>query len=293
MNSMINPENRNPLGRDTEATVRGWEAIAVDVLPAPTIFRGPLPRRSPDLARFRNPRFRNQVRGTCVGQSGAAMGETTIRTPAGFDAQSEPNPAIDLSPLWVYAIAREFSREQGVRLGGEGAIVSHALLAVQKRGFIAWDAWPGTEANERAYRDGRIPQAALDAPKLMPVQDVRRLTSADQILEYLASGYSVWLGLPWRGGMQTRSDGSFDWGGRAVGGHAVELLGYDLDADRAWIGNSWSAWGLQPSGVGVTSWTALAKDLTEQALNAGSSEACVVAELDGWQPKVKSWADAL
>lgn len=289
---LLNTENRNPLGRDTEATVRAWDGIADAISPAPTLFRGPLPRRSPDLARFRNPRFRNQVRGTCVGQSGAAMAETTIRTPTSFDERTAPNPAIDLSPLWVYAIAREESRAQGIRLGGEGAIVSHALLAVQKRGFVPWDAWPCTEANERAYRDGRIPQSALDAPKFMPIQDVRRLTGPDQVLEYLAGGYSVWIGVPWRGGMQTRPDGSFSWGGRAAGGHAVELLGYDLDADRAWIGNSWSGWGKQPSGVGVTQWSALARDLTEAALAQGNSEACVVAEVDGWQPKVKSWSEA-
>jgi hypothetical protein len=290
--NMLNHDHRNPLGRDTEATIQSWDAIADAIQPAPTLFHGPLPRRSTDLIRFRNPRPRNQVRGTCVGQSGAAVAETTIRTPIEFDERMQPNPAVDLSPLWVYAIAREYSRAQGVRLGGEGAIVCHALLAVKERGFAPWDAWPCTETNERAFRDGRIPQSALDAPKLMPIQDLRRLTQPDQILEYLAGGYSVWIGVPWRGGMETRPDGSFGWGGRAAGGHAVELMGYDLDADRAWIGNSWAGWGLQPSGVGFTRWSALSRDLEESLLNSGSSEACVVTEVDGWQPKVKSWAEA-
>jgi hypothetical protein len=221
------------------------------------------------------------------------MAETSIRTPAPFDDRSEPNPAIDLSPLWVYSIARAYSRAQGIRLWGEGAIVGHALMAVKEHGFVTWDAWPSTVENERAYRDGVVPQSALDAPKLMPIQDVRRLTHPDQILEYLAGGYSVWIGVPWRGGTATRADGFFDWRGRSVGGHAVELLGYDLDEDRALVGNSWDGWGVRPAGVGYTRWTSLAKDLSESALAGGSSEACVVAEVDGWQPKVKSWADAL
>lgn len=283
----------SPFGRDTTATIRGWDRIAERIAPAPALFGGPLPRRSPDLRRFRNPRVRHQWRGTCVGQSGAAMAETTIRTPAPFDDSSEPNPAIDLSPLWVYAIAREKSRELGVLLGPEGAIVSHALLAVQERGFVPWSAWPGTAENERAYRDGQIPRAALDAPKLTPVQDVRRLTHPDQILEYLAGGYSVWVGLPWRGGLTTSPAGAFGWGSRSLGGHAVELLGYDLDADLVWVGNSWQGWGAGGSGIGATRWADLALDLTERALNNGRSEACVVAEVDGWRPKIRSWAEAL
>lgn len=281
-----------PLGRDTDATIRHWDRIAESIQTAPQLFRGPLPRRSPDLSRFRNPRYRHQVRGTCVGQSGAAMAETSIRTPSPFDEQSEPNPAIDLSPLWVYAIAREYSREQGVRIGGEGAIVGHALMAVKERGFVKWDAWPCSRENELAYRDGSVPMAAQKAPKLMPIQDVRRLTDPDQVLEYLAGGYSVWIGVPWRGGTATRTDGFFEWRGRSFGGHAVELLGYDLDADRVIVGNSWDGWGVRPTGTGYTRWSSLARDLSADALARGVSEACVVAEVDGWQPKVKSWLDA-
>lgn len=288
----MNSNGYYPLGRDTVSTVRHWDDIAEVIAPAPSLFRGALPRKSLNLSPFRNTRYRNQLRGTCVGQSGAAMGETTIRTPVPLDASSPPNPAIDLSPLWVYSVAREFSRSQGVRLGGDGAIVGHALLAVKERGFVGWDAWPCTRENELAYRDGVVPKSALDAPKLMPIQDVRRLTEADQILEYLAAGYSVWAGLPWRGGTATRADGYFEWRGRSVGGHAVELLGYDLDADAVWVGNSWDGWGLRPAGVGYTRWSAFAADLTSKALDNGTAEACVVAELDGWQPKVKSWYDA-
>ena len=80
-------------------------------------------------------------------------------------------------------------------------------------------------------------------------------------------------------------------GGFGVGGHAVELLDYDLDAVRVWIGNSWvnARWGLQPGGIGYTSWSDLARDLSDSALDSGRSEACVVTDLNGWQPKVLDW----
>lgn len=282
------------LGRlDPSRHDNAWAVVLDRCRPAPGLMMGPLPRRSPDLARFRNPRRRNQVIGSCVGQSGAAMAETTIRTPSPFDEASQPNPAIDLSPLWVYAVARKYSRDHGVPISGEGAIVSHALLAVQELGFVKWEAWPGTSENEQSFRDGVIPQAARDAVKLMPIQDVRRLTDPDQILEYLAGGYSVWVGMPWRGGTSTRSDGYFEWRGRSVGGHAVELLGYDLDADRVVVGNSWGDWGVNPGCIGWTRWSAMSRDLTGTALDRGESEACVISEVDGWAPKVRSWLEVL
>ena len=274
-----------------------WERILADVPEAPALFTaGTLPRKSPELWRYRNPRYRGQLIGCCVGESGAAMAETSIRTPEPLAPTSEPCPAYDLSPLWVYWIARRKSVELGVRsiLNGEGAIVSHALQAVIEQGFIAYEAWPATERTYREYADRAPYPGAEHAPRHKPIKDARRLTSPDQILEYMAGGYSVWIGVPWGAGNPDRSH-YFAWA-EGRGGHAVELLGYDLDADRVCIGNSWDnvRWGHQPGGYAFTSWAALARTLAERRLATGVAEAVVVKEVEGpWAPKVRSWADVL
>lgn len=263
------------------------ESIQSSIRVAPKLFRGPLPRRSPNIRRFRNPRLHHQVTGTCVGQSGASLAETTIRTPDGFKDDTKPNKAIDVSPLWVYAKAREYTaRTDRSIYNGEGAVVSHALLAMKEAGFVGWDAWPCTEANERAFRDGVVPTEALQSKKLMPIGDVRRLETWDQVREYLAGGYSVWIGVSWpSGAMSTTADGKFSWSGRSVGGHAVELVGYDEDAGVAWINNSWQGWG-DSLGCGYTSLPAIANVLSDRNLASGGSEAVVISNVDGWGVKV-------
>jgi hypothetical protein len=273
------------------------DQIKESVKVAPPLFRGELPRKSLDLVKWRNPRYRGQLIGCCVGMSGAAMAETCVRTPEPLTEASPPRDAYDFSDLWVYYIARQKTAELGGSsiFSGEGAIVTHALQAVQERGFLPYDQWPSTDANYRNYRD-RKPEVGPDAVEThKAIGDVRRLESPDQILEYLAGGYSVWIGLPWRGGDPDR-DGYFAWGRGNVGGHAVELLGYDLERDRVKVGNSWMnspAWAPR-NGSAETKWSAMAKELTESKLANGSSEACVVSEVEGqWKSKVRSWIEAL
>lgn len=280
-----------PLGRDTKATQLAWGRVAQAIPPAPTLFRGPVPSKSPAIWRFRNPRYRNQVTGTCVGQSGAAMAETSIRTPVQFTDASEPNPPIDLSPIWVYVQSRLRCEKEGIRIfGGEGSIVSYALLAMKDEGFIAWEDWPGTPENERKAQGRTVPKNAMEAKRYRPIDQndgVRRLTSPEHCLEAMAGGWSEWIGIPWpNGAMNTNSEGYFPLKGRSVGGHAVELLGYDLDADRVWVGNSWAGWG-DAASIGWTQWSSMARLLSESNLADGTSEACVISEVDGWKQKAK------
>src|SRR5690606_38162259 len=128
--------------------------------------------------------------------------------------------------------------------------------------------WPDDDAAYYAIeRSGRLPAAVTDAPRYRPIGDIRRLESPDQILEYLAGGYSVWIGVPWRGGFETRAspDGRhrFAWRSGVAGGHAVELLAYDLDDDLVAVGNSWmgARWGDERTGVAWCPWSDLARDL--------------------------------
>lgn len=284
-----------PMGRVVPPAPQ-WERIVATVRVAPRLLRGELPRKSPELWKFRNPRYRGQLIGCCVGESGAAMAETTIRTPEPLEPSSQPRTAFDLSPLWVYWIARRKSAELGARdiYNGEGAIVTHALEAVIEHGFIPFSAWPATDQTYRSYSDRRPHPGAEQAPRHKPLKDMRRLESPDQVLEYLAGGYSVWIGVPWGAGNPDGS-GNFRWA-EGRGGHAVELLGYDLDADRVCVGNSWDngKWGHQPGGYAFCKWSALARTLSTAKLANGTSEAVVVAEVEGnWAPKVRSWTEAL
>lgn len=222
------------------------------------------------------------------------MAETSCRTPDPLPERVQPvagSPAF--SPLWVYWVARQYSRQQGRPVLGQGAIVSDALQAVISGGLVLYDVWPATTANYRAYSDDRPPQVALNAFKLRIAGEAKRLTSPDAVLDYLGAGYSVWVGVPWRGGNTTDRDGRFRWGSSSIGGHAVELLGYDLDLNVLYVGNSWdnAGWGFQPAdpnaarGYGYCRWTDFARDLSTSALASGASEAVVITELDWSTPK--------
>jgi hypothetical protein len=284
------------MGRDTARTVAASDRIAATVAPAPRLFRGPVPRKSPRLDAFRLARRRDQKIGKCVGESGAANAETTVQTPNPLKPDSVPtgHPAA-YSSLWVYYVARrETARYDRSIYNGEGAIVTDALKAVQAEGFIPFDAWPDNDHDYyRVERSGRLPQAVQAAVRHKAIGDIRRLTDPDQVLEYLAGGYSVWIGVPWRGGFETRphADGRhrFRWDSGLAGGHAVELLAYDLDDDLVAVGNSWMGanWGDPERGVAWCPWTAMARELSARAIASGQSEAVVFTEVDAaWEPKV-------
>jgi hypothetical protein len=286
------------LGRDTVATVAAYDQIKEALLPAPTLFAGPLPDKSPDLRRFLNVRRRAQEIGCCVGESGAASGELAVRTPGRtFDpAAAVPLDAVDLSALWVYNRARKYSAEQGVRMGRAGAIVSHALLAILRDGHRPYASWPSTSATYRAYRDGDagVPEAARAAETIRVVADVRRIISLEQGLEYLAGGYTLWVGSEWRSSMGPARDGAYGWGGGSPGGHAYHVFAYDKAADTIGVQNSWDnvPWGVQPGGIGFVRLSAWARDFSDRTLSGGASEIVVVSDVGDWLPRVRPWADA-
>jgi hypothetical protein len=269
-------------------------AAALAIPPAPRLFRGEVPRKR-DLTPYRLPRYRGQLIGCCVGESGAATAETTTRTPEPLADGAAPLEGRPFSPLWVYHQARQYSREQGMLSFGEGAIVTHALAAIARDGLVAYDAWPATTEAYRSYRDGRVPQSARDAKKWKPTGEPRRLEGPDQVLEFLGAGYSVWIGVDFPVNSAPDASGYFAWRG-ARGGHAVEVLGYDLDADRCWIGNSWdnARWGKQPGGIAWTKWSDLADgSLSARALQSGRSEAVVLIEVEGGEVRRPTWLEVL
>jgi len=229
-----------------------WPDIARQIAQAPEpTGEAPPPPKSLPLHRWRHPRAHAQLagRGCCVGESIADMLELNARRPD--DAPAPPPlrvvPGVPaLSPLWIYYVARQYSARQGRPLRGDGAYVADALMAVMQEGVIAWDAWPGTEANYRNYSDARPPATALAAPRIKVRGECLRLGSADAVLRYLAKGLAVVAGTAWRGGQQTDRAGRFAWAQGNIGGHAYCLAGYSVADDALTVDNSWPGWGVWP-----------------------------------------------
>lgn len=288
-------------GRDTDATRRQWPSIVASVGIAPSLFQGPLPRKSPENRRFRLPRYRGQLIGCCVGENTTSMCETLLRMPEPREADSKPLDGTGLSPLWVYWLARKWSRDHGVNLGGEGAIVSHAIQALNADGVVGWDRWPATDDAYRQYSDRIRPGQDIESEAdSHPVKEMAILDSWDAILHYLAGGFTVSIGVPIPAGItQTNDDGMFRWSGRTIGGHCMELLDYDMDSDRVWLGNSWAnaRWGARSddpayqgkcqghSNIGQCSLTDLEKVFHPSLMANGTSEAVVTNNVVGWRPK--------
>jgi hypothetical protein len=242
---LLKPLGPRTLGRATEITVQHWKTILPTMPIAPTIMRGALPRQSPNIERFINPRKHHQVIGMCVGRSGSRMIETLVRIPENATADSEPLPAVDISSLWVYWQARQESMRRGVRLAGEGAIVSHSIASVAREGEITANLWVDDEAHERQYSDSLRPTAEMGAfGEAHQVQTYAILDTFDKHLEYLSQGYPIQTGMSvTQGWLQTDSEGRFRDAGSVIGGHATVTIYYNLDTGVVGILNSWPSWG--------------------------------------------------
>lgn len=270
-----------------------WQTIRETVLAAPSLapVGTTIPPEGPTIWRYRNPRYRGQLIGCCGGESIAAMCETTARTPPGWTGSREAptvDPSPSYSPLWVYWIGRRYSAAHGRDLRGQaGSVLSDTLAAVLETGLLPYDAWPATPEAYRAYTDDRPPPSATAGEAVRPAGVARMLTSPDHVLQYLAAGYSVVVGMDWRGGMTVGPDGWFQWTRRPIGGHAFELLGYSRPQNYMVIGNSWDndGWGAQPAdptkprGWAMCPLDQFMRDLTPQSLHSGQVEALVITEV--------------
>lgn len=303
---ILAPTGPRPLGRDSSATVAHWDAIRDAMPEAPTIMRGELPRKSPPIWRFMNPRPHYQVIGMCVGRSACRMKELLLRIPEDADAASNPLPAVDLSSLYDYWIARAYSRAQGIRLGADGAIVSHSVLAGVKDGACALRFWPDDERSERAYTDRRAPDPEDFADgRSHLITRHAMIPSLRGQLEYLAQGYAVQTGMPVsEGWLQTDEHGWFRERGSEIGGHATCTVGYDLDAGWVAILNSWAGWGRRSTdpmfsitngytNIGYYPMEDYERQFSDTAMARGDSEAIVVNTVGGFdRPKIRfDWAN--
>ena len=250
-----------------------------------------IPDRAQNLFRFRHPRKHTQRSlGCCVGKGGADAAEIDQRIvrPVANDVYNPVDPSARFSALWAYYIARRYSASQGRPIGGQGAILSDLLFAVQKWGLIEYDYWPSTPANLDRYRD--IPVAGAEAaPKWFPAES-GSLRSVDEILYTVGvRQIPVIVGSEWRGGTRTASGGGFTWDEPSPGGHAYTIVGYDKTKKpgRVYIDCGWddASWGVQPRdgatengvllprGYGWTYLDAWARDFEPNDFASGAVEA--------------------
>lgn len=295
----------NLLGRDTKATMKSWDATVARVGVAPTIARGPLPGKSPENRRFRLPRYRGQLIGCCVGENTSSTIETLLRMPAGRTPDSRPAEGVALSPLWVYWLARKYSAARGMPIRGEGAIVSHAIEALSESsgdGVVRYDLWPATDDAYRKYSDRIRPSAEIQSEAdAHPVKEKAILDSWSKCLEFLGEGFTLSIGIPIpQGIMETDDEGAFRLRGGIVGGHCMEWLDYDTDADLVWLGNSWAnaRWGAKSddpvwqgpcqgyTNIGHCSMTDFEKVFSPAKMRGGESEAVVANNVVGWSSKL-------
>ena len=305
------------LGRDTDMTVRHWDAITSQVPTAPKLMLGQRPARSPDNWQWLNYRYAGQLLGCCVGEAGAHAGEFANNAPVQSSAGPErppdagtPPPSlamrdiVSLSSLYVYDQGRQACAERGMRLGGAGCVVSVAADATAKTGFASAATYPVDDDAYDRYRDGGSPRAAVVEGRAHKVLKAHLLQSFDDILDYLAVGYSVWVGKPIYGGMRnTREDGYYAPGGGYLGGHSTQFVDYDGKVIREF--NSWAnaGWGMRANwpgldprnrgttNLGYTDLNWMGEQFTAASMSSGECEAVVLLDIETYRPRIRSFAD--
>lgn len=236
----------------------------------------------------------------CVGKGGRNAAGTVVRIPAGATEDSEPLPTTRFSGLFNYYNARAVSRAQGVRLGGEGAIVAHLMLALQQYGLVPEDWYDESDAAQQRYSDSRKPSSPKGdiyaESATHQLLQAARITSKDQLLDFLGAGYPIVIGKPiGTGYMQTKADGRFELGGRIVGGHCTVIVDYDEKLNRIWERGSWLGWGEQTTdpqfadaggrnNLGYTSLDEYCdRHLSARAFSSGETDAFVVNVIEGFE----------
>jgi hypothetical protein len=243
------------LGRDTVHTINTkphWETLLPE---APRVFEGASDSMavSPPLWNYCPGGYQNQWIGMCVGCGSSNGTATVLRIPpnAVFDpadpTKNTPRlPNVRLSALYNYFNARNV---HGNAPSGDGAVVGYAMDAMQKFGVILEAMWQDTQADQEAYSDANPPSPADYAfGAAHVVLQCARITSKQMMYDYLASGFPVVGGfIITQGWLTTAHDGAISLGGPQVGGHCVEICGYDRNKNETHGRGSWQHYGEQTS----------------------------------------------
>lgn len=213
------------------------------------LFGKPSPKDYRAIPQLASPPRKVDLRPSCSpiedqGQLGSCTANAAIGA-LEYHQRKRGQPAVDLSRLFVYFNAR--------RLGGRtnddsGAEIAEAMAALLAYGAPPEDRWP--------YDIGKFtqePAQALyeEALKNQPAE-YARVERGDGVVGALARGYPVVFGiqLPRRCYEEAANTGVMPEPTAAEiadvgnGGHAMLIVGYDLDRKTYILRNSWGAnWG--------------------------------------------------
>lgn len=173
--------------------------------------------------------------GSCTGAAVIGAYELLVK-------KDHPSEFVDLSSLFVYYNARVIEGYVGEDVG---AYIRSAIKATYKYGVCAEQLWPYKIADFAA-----VPPVAcyVDAAG-RKIKNYRRLAAVNDILDALTTGRPVVIGVTLYGQFDELSSTntiltSPAVGQEPIGGHAVCLVGYDLDRKLMLVRNSFGTdWG--------------------------------------------------
>jgi C1A family cysteine protease len=196
-------------------------------------------RNRVDLREWDSPVEDQSALGSCVAHAVTSAYELMVR-------QHYPGQFVELSRLFVYYNTREI---EGTLNEDSGVYyLRNALQAVQKKGICREEVWPyqlhqwDEQPSEECYQDGAT----------RVITEYTRLTTHDQVLDAINYGRPVVVGMYiYNEFLEITADNPVvpmpaDPAVDLVGGHAVVIVGYDLERQQYLIKNSFGLeWGDQ------------------------------------------------
>lgn len=143
-------------------------------------------------------------------------------------------PAPEGSELYLYYWARHYDGSFPEDGGTRGRDIMKALY---KQGCCPEKLMPYDDRKPMITP----PMFANDFAKFFKIKTYTRLTEINQIKQSLAENKPVWLGVPiWSSWMTVDTNIPLPHpNARAIGGHAIAIIGYDDDKQAFYIQNSW------------------------------------------------------
>jgi len=210
-------------------------------------FKGSIPEKV-DLRQYAEKVGDQGNEGSCTGWAGRYL-------KGWYEKKQKDYPDNGLSARCIYNGAKAI----GGYLNEEGAYPRDIMQFLKDYGTCTEERWPYIP-NSETNVDPRTKIPLSDMSEWQ-IERYVRLETINEVLEALASGIPVYLGVLWHSNwILVGPNGKLPKGnGKIVGGHAILALGYDLKERRILFENSWSQlWGQMGYG-----WV-LMDDLIEQ-----------------------------
>jgi C1A family cysteine protease len=177
--------------------------------------------------------------GACTGYSCAAIIAST------YLGADPPRPDFKPAPLFLYYNARSY---EGTTRSDSGAYIRDVVRGANEFGVCQRDLWPKGSAISR--KPGQNAYDESPAHKITEYLSVPM--TREGIFYTLAAEYPVLIGFTVYPSMVNAPRGEVPMPSRnekPIGGHAIALVGYEVNRDRIWFRNSWGIrWGQEGYG---------------------------------------------